>query len=152
VGGNGATAKGFRLKVQQMLPGFQEVIPAGSSIQGSPVTSGSISQAAAVSELQAMVSAWKAIDGQVSALKQARQGLAGNLTGWHQQYLALKNALTAFFGPGSLQLEQFGLKPRGAPRKLTAEQIVARTAKTEQTKQLRGTLTKAKEGADSIHR
>jgi len=128
--------KGLRLELQQMLQGWQAVIPADSTMQSS---AGSLTQAAVVAKLQGWLGAYTALDVQATAYKQARVPVK-SLQPEARQYLAvLKAALANAFGPQSPQLEQFGLKPRKAPKPLTSAQQAVKVAKAKATRDLRGT-------------
>jgi hypothetical protein len=128
--------KGLRLELQQMLQGWQSVIPGDSTMQSS---AGSLTQAAVVGKLQGWLGLYTALDTEATAYKQARVPVT-SMQPEARQYLAvLKAALANSLGPQSPQLAQFGLKPKKVPRPLTAAQLAVRVAKARATRQLRGT-------------
>jgi hypothetical protein len=128
--------KGLRLELQQMLQGWQSVIPSDSTMLSS---AGSLTQAAVVGKLQEWLGAYTALDAQATAYKQARVPVQSMQAEARQYLAALKLALANALGPQSPQLEQFGLKPKKAPRPLTSQQQAVKAAKALVTRKLRGT-------------
>jgi len=129
--------KGFRQDLQQMLQGWQTVVPSGSTMTSS---SGSLSQAAVLEQLQAYLGPYLDLDGLVTGVGKARAQAASQLTE-AQQYLAvLKLAVTNSFGSQSPTLVQFGLRPRKTRRTLTSSQLAVQAAKAKATRTLRGTI------------
>ncbi len=133
--------KGLRLKVQQMLLGFQEVIPAGAQV---PSRGGNLDQATVVAKLQAFAGMYPALDSAALGLKALRQREVAAQPAAKALLAELKEALTSFFGATSPQLQSFGLKPKGVKTPLTAEQELVRVAKLRNTRTIRGTLGKKK--------
>jgi hypothetical protein len=128
--------KGLRLDLQQMLQGWQTVIPSDSTMSSS---AGSLTQAAVVGTLQGWLGAYTALDTQATAYKQARVPVQSMQAEARQYLAALKLALASALGPQSPQLAQFGLKPKKSPRPLTSKQLAVRAAKAAATRNLRGT-------------
>jgi hypothetical protein len=132
--------KGFRQELQQMLQGWQTVIPSGSTVQSS--NGGSLGQAAVLAQLQGYLGVYTDLDAHVTALQQVRtqersQALAA------RQYLDVLRAAVAFlFGAGSPQLVQFGIQPKKPHKALTSTALAARAAKAAATRKLRGTTSK----------
>ncbi len=134
--------KGYRLVLQQMLQGWQAVIPSDSTMLSS---AGSLTQAAVVG--CKWLGAYTALDTQATAYKQARVPVE-SLQPEARQYLAvLKAALANALGPQSPQLAQFGLKPRKTPRPLTSQQLAVKAAKAKATRKLRGTTGPAQKAS-----
>jgi hypothetical protein len=127
---------GFRLELQQMLQGWQAVMPSDSAL---PSSAGALTHAAVMEQLQEYSGAYTAMDTQATAYKQSRVLVEAQSTGARQYFAVLKLALQSYFGVGSPQLEQFGLKPKKAPRQLTSAQKAVRAAKVLATRKLRGT-------------
>ena len=128
--------KGLRLELQQMLQGWQTVIPSDSTVMSS---AGGLTQAAVVGKLQEWLGTYTSLDAQATAYKQAR-GPVTSMQSDARQYLAvLKMALANTLGPQSPQLVQFGLKPRKATRQPTSQQLAVKAAKALATRKLRGT-------------
>jgi hypothetical protein len=128
--------KGFRLKMQQFLAGAQSVLPAGSSLPG--INAAPMTQASIVAELNTGLSAYGAVDAQVTALKTTRAQLQAQLPGLRTYCEQLRNALVAFFGSSNPQLEMFGLTPKSKATKTLVEKISAVTL-GQQTRVMRGT-------------
>jgi hypothetical protein len=128
--------KGLRLELQQMLQGWQSVIPGDSTM---PSSAGSLTQAVVVGKLQGWLGAYTALDFQATAYKQARVPVESMQSEARQYLAALKIALASALGPQSPQLAQFGLKPKKAPRQLTSAQLAVKAAKAAATRELRGT-------------
>ncbi len=127
---------GFRQVLQQMLQGWQAVIPSDSTVASS---TGALEQAAVVKQLQGYSQAYTAMDAQATAYKQSRVPVKAQLAEARQYIAMLTLALQNAFGPTSPQLEQFGLKPRKAPRPLTSKQKAVAAARSKATRVLRGT-------------
>jgi hypothetical protein len=138
--------KGLRLQLQQMMQGWQAVIPAGSTMPS--VTAGSsagvsLSQPAVVAQLQSYLGDYTSQDAAALAMTNVRAQLAKDKPAAKSYLAELKAALSAFFGASSPQLAQFGLKPKKAAKKLTAQELAASTAKAAATRKLRSPLSKA---------
>jgi hypothetical protein len=131
-----AAPKGYRLKLQLMLQGWQGAIPSDSTIVSS---AGNLTQAAVVAQLQQYLGAFTALDTADTAYKQARVSVEQQSSEAEQYFALLKTALGNAFGPASPQLEQFGLKPKKARTPLTSTQLAIRAAKSLATRKLRGT-------------
>jgi hypothetical protein len=127
---------GFRQVLQQMLQGWQAVIPSDSTVASS---SGALTQAAVVKQLQEYSVPYTDMDAQATAYKQSRVPVKAQLAEARQYIAMLTLALQNAFGPKSPQLEQFGLKPKKAPRQLTSKQRAVAAAKSLATRELRGT-------------
>jgi len=128
--------KGFRLELQQMLQGWQGVIPDSSALSSSV---GTLTQASVTEQLQEFLGPYTAMDAQATALKQTRVQVKAQLTAAQQYYAVLRSALRSFLGEGSPQLAQFGLKPKKTPTPLKSEELAVRVAKARVTRTLRGT-------------
>jgi hypothetical protein len=127
---------GLRQELQQMLQGWQSVIPSDSTMKSSV---GSLTQAAVVGKLQGWLGLYTALDTQATAYTQARVPVKAMQSEAREYLAALKAVLAGSFGPQSPQLVQFGLKPRKARKPLTAQQLAVRAAKAMATRKLRGT-------------
>jgi hypothetical protein len=129
--------KGIRQDLQQMLQGWQTVVPSGSTMMSS---SGSLSQAAVLEQLQAYLGPYLDLDALVTDARKVRAQAASQLTE-AQQYLAvLKLAVANSYGSQSPTLVQFGLKPRKTRRVLTSSELAVQAAKAKATRTLRGTI------------
>jgi hypothetical protein len=118
-----------------MLSGVQTVIPDGSLIRVDGVDQ---KKADVVTELQAVMTQYAAVDSSAAAVKadraQLRQALpAANLLLQH-----LKLAVIALLGKGSPELQKFGIRVR-VTRKLTSQQKALAAEKARRTRALRGT-------------
>ncbi len=129
--------KGFRQDLQQMLQGWQTVVPSGSTVTSSD---GPLTQGAALEQLQGYLGVYPTLDTQAMALKQTRAQEKAQLPEARRFIAVLKATVTNYFGAGSPQLAQFGLQPK-KPRKLpTSAQRAISAAKAKATRQLRGTV------------
>jgi len=143
--GSAPTAKsGPRTEITQIVHGLGTQFPSGTETllvkgQATPV-SGLITTLAAVLGLYASV------DGARQSLKSAQLALNAALPGGRSLIAAIKVALVALFGKGNPVLQSFGINvaPR---RKLTSEQLTARTAKAAETRAQRGTQGKRQKAA-----
>jgi hypothetical protein len=129
--------KGFRQDLQQMLQGWQTVVPSGSAVMSS---SGSLTQAAVLAKLQAYLGRYQDLDTDVTVARQARAAVASQEAEARQYYAELKLAVTNFLGPQSPMLVQFGISPRRVRRGLTSSQHAVQAAKAKATRALRGTI------------
>ena len=132
--------KGFRQELQQMLQGWQTVIPGGSTIQSSK--GGSLSQAAVLAQLEGYLGVYTTLDAQVIALAQVRTQERSQTPEAHQYIDVLRTAVVFLLGAGSPQLVQFGIQPRKPPKALTSTALAVRAAKAKATRALRGTTSK----------
>ena len=132
--------KGFRQELQQMLQGWQTVIPSGSTIQSSK--GGSLSQAAVLAQLQGYLGVYTTLDAQVTALQQVRTQERSQTPEARQYIDVLRTAVAFFFGAGSPQLVQFGIQPKKPRKALTSAALAVRAAKAAATRELRGTTSK----------
>jgi hypothetical protein len=128
--------RGFRQVLQDMLQGWQTVVPVGSTMQSS---SGGLSQAAVLETLQGYVKGYTTLDAQVTELTQVRAQVKSASAEAHQYIDVLKRALINFYGPASPQLVQFGLQPKKARKPMSSETLAGRAAKAKATRVLRGT-------------
>jgi len=129
--------KGFRSALQQMLQGWQEVIPSDSTFAS---RGGSFNQAAVLAQLQGYLGVYKTLDTSATAANGARAQVRSQLSEAKAYYASLKAAVITFLGgQNSPQLASFGLKPRKARAKATAQQLAVRAAKAKATRALRGT-------------
>jgi len=129
--------KGFRLELQQMLQGWQAVIPSGSAVMSS---NGSLSQADVLARLQTYLGRYQDLDAGVTVAKQARAQVESQLTEAQQYFAVLKSAVTNQLGPNSPLLAQFGLRPKKVRKELTSSQLAVKAAKAKATRALRGTI------------
>ena len=129
--------KGFRQDLQQMLQGWQTVIPSDSTVTSS---GGSLTQAAVLAKLQAYLGPYQDLDATVTAARQARAQAESQSTEARQYYAELKSAVTNLLGSRSPKLVQFGLQPRKVRTPLTSSQLAVKAAKAQVTRQLRGTI------------
>jgi hypothetical protein len=128
--------KGFRSELQQMLQGWQGIIPSSSALASSV---GSLTQASVVQQLQTFLAAYSALDSADTAAKQTRAQVKAQLSQARQYQAVLKTALRNNFGEDSVQLAQFGLKPKKARKPLSTEKAAVKVAKLRATRVLRGT-------------
>jgi hypothetical protein len=128
--------KGFRSELQQMLQGWQEVIPSDSTVTSS---GGSLTEAAVLAQLQGYLGAYAALDTHVTAVKQARAVVSSQLPAARAYFAVLKAAVANLFGDASPQLAQFGLAPKKARKPLSSQELAVRAAKAKATRALRGT-------------
>ncbi len=136
--------KGLRAALSAMAQGWGSALPAGLVL---PSNTGGYNQATILSQLNGWLALYQAAD-------TARRSLAGTLAQLQAQEPAiraelaqLKVALKAFFGTGSPELAQFGLKPSKPKAKLSGEKLAIRAARSQQTRDIRGTRGK-KQKAD----
>jgi hypothetical protein len=128
--------RGYRHVLQQMLQGWQELIPVDSTLLSS---AGSLNQAGVLAELQGYLGVYTDLDTHDTGIRQARAQAESQLPEVRAYYAALKAAVISYFGAKSPQLVKFGLKPRKTPAPLTSTQLAVRAAKVKATRQLRGT-------------
>jgi hypothetical protein len=139
--------KGFRLALQEMLQGWETVIPSGSTIMSG---GGTLAQSAVLGQLQAYLGVFTTLDAQTTSLRQTRAQLEAQQVEARQYYDGLKLAVTSYFGANSPQLAQFGFAPKKARKALTSTQLAVKAAKAKATRVLRGTKsTKAKASVKS---
>ena len=131
------TKQGLRAFLQQLLQGFEAVIPDGSSL---PVGSGNEAKADVVAELTQVLSVYNNAEAQQIAAKAARMQVQNASGDNHALYTKLKDAVIAYFGKGNPLLTQFGIKPRGKARALTPEQQVLRAVRVRNTRAARHTM------------
>ena len=131
--------KGFRSALQQMLQGWQDVIPSDSTFASS---AGSFNQAAVLAQLQGYLGVYTTLDAQVTALAQVRTQERSQTPEARQYIDVLRTAVAFLFGAGSPQLAQFGIQPRKPPKALTSTALAVRAAKAKATRALRGTTSK----------
>src|ERR1700722_615266 len=131
--------KGFRQDLQQMLQGWQTVVPSGSTVTSSD---GPLTQGAALEQLQGYLGVYTTLDTQATALKQTRAQAKSQLPEAQRFFDVLKATVISLLGAGSPQLAQFGLQPK-KPRKVpTSSELAIRAAKSKATRALRGTMGK----------
>jgi len=118
--------KGYRLELQQMLQGWQELIPGDTTF---PSSAGSLTLAAVLAKLQGYLGAYMDLDTHVTGASQARARVASQLLDVRAYQAALKAAVISYFGAGSPQLVKFGLKAAKARTPLTSKQLAIRAAK-----------------------
>jgi hypothetical protein len=128
--------RGYRHALQQMLQGWQELIPSDSTLLSS---AGSLTQAAVLAQLQEYLGVFADLDTHATGISQARAQAESQSPEVRTYYAALKAAVISYFGIKSPQLVKFGLKPRKTPAPLTSTQLAVRAAKVKATRQLRGT-------------
>ena len=126
---------GLRAALNAMLSGVQTVIPDGSLIRVNGVDE---KKADVVSELQSLLAQYASIDSSAAVAKAARVQLRQALPAASQTLQQLKDAIFAFLGRGSPELQKFGLKARTA-RKPTTQQKALAAEKARRTRALRGT-------------
>jgi hypothetical protein len=139
-----ASKKGLRLRIQEMLTGFQTSIPTGATVPAIPIGGPPVSQSAVVAQLKSYLDSYAAVDTATLALQSARPAVTALEKPAAAMLAELKSSLEALFGPTSPQLLLFGLKPKGVRRQLTAQQLTARVARSNNTRVIRGTVGKAK--------
>jgi hypothetical protein len=129
---------GFEDVVQEMMQGFEKVLPAGSTLPGA---GGGYSQATVVAQLQSVLTLYAAVATAKQASSQAVANLRAAVPGAQVLIKALKAAVVGYFGPGAPQLAEFGIveKPRTKPSSL---QDAVKAAKAKQTRLANGTLGK----------
>jgi hypothetical protein len=136
--------KGFRSEMQQLLQGWQEVIPSDSTF---PSSAGSYNQAAVLAKLQGYLGAYADLDTHVMGTKEARAQVESQLSEAQTYCSALKAAVISYFGAQSPQLAKFGFKARKVRAPLTGQQLAVRAAKVRATRKLRGTMGSAQKAA-----
>jgi hypothetical protein len=129
---------GLRLDLQEMLTGMQAVIPDGATL---PMPGGAMAKSAIVGALTTGLSLYTAVDTQETVLETARQQLTVATPGLKTLFAELKAALIATLGKTSPLLKQLRLVIKQRTP-LTPEQQVARTARMNQTRAIRGTTSK----------
>ncbi len=137
--------RGYRHALQQMLQGWQELIPGDSTLLSS---AGSLNQAAVLAQLQEYLGVYADLDTHATGTTQARAQAGSQLPEVRTYYAALKAAVISYFGVKSPQLVKFGLKPRKTPAPLTSTQLAVRAAKVKATRQLRGTKGPVQKAGD----
>ena len=129
---------GFRSELQQLLQGWQEVIPSDATF---PSSAGSFDQPAVLARLQAYLEPYTDLDTHVTAAKEARAQVRSQMAEAQAYCSALKAAVITYLGSqSSPRLAKFGLKSRKARTPLTSEQLAVRAAKVRATRKLRGTV------------
>jgi len=134
--------KGFRSELQQLLQGWQEVIPADSTFASS---GGGFNQATVLAKLQGYLGAYTDLDTYVTGANEARAQVRSQLAEARAYCSALKSAVIGYLGSqNSPQLAKFGVKPRKTRVPPTSEQLAVRAAKVRATRKLRGTMGSTK--------
>ena len=136
--------KGYRHELQQMLQGWQELVPGDTTF---PSSAGSLTLAAVLAKLQGYLGAYTDLDTHVTGASQARAQVESQLLEVRAYQAVLKAAMVSYFGAGSPQLVRFGLKAAKARTPLTAKQLAVRAAKVMATRKLRGTLGSVQKAA-----
>jgi hypothetical protein len=126
---------GLRGALNAMLSGVQTVIPDGNLIRVDGVDQ---KKADVVTELQAVMTQYAAVDSSAAAAKADRAQLRQALPAAHLLLQHLKDAMIAYLGRGSPELQKFGLKARSG-RKPTVQQKALAAEKARRTRALRGT-------------
>jgi hypothetical protein len=126
---------GLRGALNAMLSGVQTVIPDGSLIRVDGVDQ---KKADVVTELQAVMTQYAAVDSSAAAVRADRAQLRQALPAAHLLLQHLKDAMIAYLGRGSPELQKFGLKARSG-RKPTVQQKALAAEKARRTRALRGT-------------
>ncbi len=129
--------KGFRQDLQEMLQGWQAAIPSDSTVTSS---TGSLSQAAVLGQLQEYLGPYQDLDASATAVKSARAQAKSQLTEAQQYFAVLKSAVTNQLGPNSPLLAQFGLRSKKVRKPLSASQLAVKAAKAKATRAMRGTI------------
>jgi hypothetical protein len=133
-----AAPNGLRSELQQLLQGWQEVIPSGSTF---PSSAGSFDQPAVLARLQGYLAAYTDLDTHVTGANEARAQVRSQMAEAKAYCSALKAAVITYLGSeNSPRLAKFGLKPRKSRAPLTSEQLAVRAAKVRATRKLRGTM------------
>ena len=83
----------------------------------------------------------------MQALKTARQLRQLSAPKVRQGFLAMRDAIIAFYGRRSPVLQQFGIAPPKARQPLTTEQKAAKAAKAELTREKRHTMSRKQKQA-----
>ncbi len=123
--------RGYRHALQQMLQGWQELIPGDSTLLSS---AGSLNQAAVLAQLQEYLGVYIDLDAHAMGTSQARAQAQSQQPEVRTYYAALKAAVISYFGVKSPQLVKFGLKPKKSPAPLTSTPVYAvRAAKVKAT-------------------
>ncbi len=138
-----AGKRGLRLRLQEMLTGFQTAIPAGAALPDVPNQGALLTQGSIVSQLTALVGSYTALDAATLAQTSARAQAAAQKQLATATLTHLKDVLTSFLGPTSPELVLFGLKPRGVRRPIGAVKMAAKVARASNTRTIRGTKGKA---------
>jgi hypothetical protein len=128
--------KGFRSDLQQMLQGWLGSIPSNSALSTSV---GTLTQVSVVTQLQAYLAAYSALDTNATSYQQTRAQVKAQLPQARQYFAALRAALRSFLGDQSPQLAQFGLTPGKTRKPLSTEKAAVKVAKLRATRALRGT-------------
>ena len=137
-----AAPKGFRSELQQLLQGWQEVIPSDSTFASS---AGGFSQPAVLAKLQGYLEPYTDLDTHVTGANEARAQVRSQMSEAKAYCSALKAAVITYLGgENSPRLAKFGLKPRKTRTPLTSEQLAVRAAKVRATRKLRGTMGSTK--------
>jgi hypothetical protein len=135
----GKAATGLRLQLQLLLGGIEAMLADGSQI-GS--VNSPMAKADVVQELSAALDEFAAVDQAVIALAQVRLTLQADLPKIKALFDKVELAMRQELGQTNPQLVHYGLKPKRPRRSLTPEKLVVRTAKANQTRQIRGTKSK----------
>jgi hypothetical protein len=129
--------RGYRHALQQMLQGWQELIPSDAAF---PSSAGSLTAASVLAKLQGFLGAYTDLDAHVTGARKARAQMASQLPEVQAYQAALKAAMISNFGAQSPLLVKFGLKPKKSRTPLTSTQLAVRAAKVMATRKLRGTM------------
>ena len=133
----GKLNRGFRSEITQLANGIGTQLPDPSTVL--QVKGQSLTRTDLLNALAALAALFADVDGSRQQLKSKQQALAAGLPEGREFVAALKAALVGLFGRGNPVLENFGIHPRKA-RKLTGAQITEKRAKSNATRELRGTL------------
>ncbi len=134
--------KGLRLRLEQMLAGFQSALPAGAILPGVALRGSPLSQAAVLAQLQGLVGNYTSLDAATVAEKAARAPVTQSEPVATALLAQLKVSLETFFGATSPERAFFGLTPKRARTPLTGEQLAARAARAKNTRTIRATKGK----------
>jgi hypothetical protein len=125
------------MELQQMLQGWQELIPADLML---PSSAGSLTEVSVLAKLQGYLGAYTDLDTHVTGAREARARVESQLLEVRAYQAALKAAMVSYFGAGSPKLVKFGLKAAKPRTPLTSTQRAVRAAKVMATRKLRGTM------------
>jgi hypothetical protein len=135
----GKAATGLRLQLQLLMSGIQALLADGAQI-GS--VNSPMAKADVVGELSSALEEFAAVDQAFIALAQARLTLQADLPKIKALFERVELAMRQELGQTNPQLVQYGLKPKRPRRPLTPEELMVRTAKANQTREIRGTKSK----------
>jgi hypothetical protein len=124
-------------QLQAVIEGLQTQLPNAQFTLGNTT----FTTATLVQALQGLVAAIKAANAAQASAEVAVNAMHDAAAKVGPVFLAIKRTLVTMYGNATDKLALFGLKPQKAPAPLTADQLAARKAKANATREARGTTS-----------